>query len=345
MQSDSGALSSLIGGNFLGQKTGTGAITTMIAANVGLQSTNVTGTVTTMQGLNVGQILGNQVTSGTITNAMMVNVGGWSTGPTFTNTQEQLRLSDGSANGIALRQIGSAETNRLNGNLRVGADSAPGAAFVDYAAGTTSNAQANYEASTAPSSPVEGDLWNDSTQKTRQVFVNGVKQSIPGVLFTQTATATFSNTGTATSVIGSGVGAMTLPANFFVAGKTFRLVAAGFGGSDAAAPGTMTIRLRVGNVVTTSLAVSITVVNWTWYLDTHCTCRTTGVTGTIWCNGVAGITNNTTANTFQMAQMNNGGTDTVDTTGTLLVDVTGQFGTVDADNSMNGTTAILEVLN
>lgn len=68
-----------------------------------------------------------------------------------------------------------------------------------------------------------GDLWSDSNQKAVQAFAAGVEQTLSGVIATETATATVSNTASETTLIPTVAGTASLPANFFVVGKKIRV--------------------------------------------------------------------------------------------------------------------------
>ena len=95
-------------------------------------------------------------------------------------------------------------------------------------------------ASAAPGSLVDGDLWNDSTQKAVQVYENTLKQTVSTAFYSQSALQTISNTVTESSLPFLGTGTLTLPASFFLFGKTIRLTATG----DYGVTGTPTLRVR-----------------------------------------------------------------------------------------------------
>lgn len=332
VQSDSGAVTAVIGGQFLGQKIGTGAVTTLSAGNFLLQSTNATGTVTTMRAANFGQLLGNQVTTGTITNPIMVEIGGWNVagGPTYTNPPEQLRLADGAAtNGIGLRQIGSAEVNSFNGNVRFGADTSPGTAYADFAASTTSSAQVNFEAGTAPTAPVDGDLWHDSTIKNLIQASADLSRTLSGTFWRQYATVAVSNTTTETTMTHTGRGTRTLPANFLVLGRAFRVVAGGsYSTTDLVAATTFVIRLKLGGatLITSPTVLSTANTAGPWRLAADCVVTIVGASGAIVCTGLFTYANTQGGTPTFTANYATTGI-TVDTTGTLTWDVTAQLAT------------------
>jgi hypothetical protein len=104
---------------------------------------------------------------------------------------------------------------------------------------------------TAPTSPVDGDIWHDATRDTLQAFVAGIKHTLGGVLFNSTASVTHQNSITETSLVGSGIGTMTLPAAILVAGKKLRFRASGVMVCDAVTPGTMAFTLYHNTSVST----------------------------------------------------------------------------------------------
>lgn len=75
----------------------------------------------------------------------------------------------------------------------------------------------------------------------------GITQTLESVIFSQTATRTITNTTTETSQFSTGVGTLTLPANFFKVGKTIRLMLRGYI-STTGTPNA-TIRIKLGSTV------------------------------------------------------------------------------------------------
>ena len=70
--------------------------------------------------------------------------------------------------------------------------------------GTSSGSQIRLGASTG-NGTTEGDIWNDTTQKSLVRFGNGIKQFSIDSLFTQTATGTCANTTTETTISNTGI--------------------------------------------------------------------------------------------------------------------------------------------
>lgn len=205
--------------------------------------------------------------------------------------------------------------------------------------GTSSGSQIRLEAQSVTGS-IEGDIWNDSTNKTFACYVNGVKQFINGNLFAQTASATCANTTTETTISSTGQGTLTLPANFLVAGKTLKFKAQGFY-STTLTP-TLTFKFKFGStvVVTTGAVTTVAGSNSLWEFDGTITCRTTGGSGTVFTQGKALLIGATPL--FLPAVKT--ATDTVNTTSSHNITVTAQWGTASASNTITCTNFNLEVI-
>jgi hypothetical protein len=212
------------------------------------------------------------------------------------------------------------------------------------AASTTAYASTRLPAGTAPTSPVEGDVWNDSTQKCLDTYVDGVNQAIDTVLFTQTGSNTVSNTTTETTILGGGAGTKTVPANFLVAGKTIAFDVTG----TIINTGTPTLRVRVklgsDTVIDTGVATTSAITGTrSIRVQGMLTCRTTGVSGTVF--GQATISYGTGASTIVFLDATNTAATTIDTTLSRVIDVTAQWGTASASNTIVGTNSFIKILN
>ena len=212
--------------------------------------------------------------------------------------------------------------------------------LISGVAPTTTNATMRYSTGTSPTSPSEGDHWNDSTQKSMVQFVDGIKQFGSGVLFTQTATGTIANSVTETAINSTGIGTLTFPVNFFVAGKTIRISGKGFHSSTASP--TIRIKIKFGSTVIldTTAQTSANDTNAGIAIEGFITCRTTGASGTVFSQGYYGEYG--ASPTFR--QMVSTATVTVDTTATQAITVTAQWGTASASNTISLTNLIVEAL-
>lgn len=196
-------------------------------------------------------------------------------------------------------------------------------------------------------STTEGDMWADSTQKTASGFIDGIQQQMSGVIFTQTADKSVTNTVTETTIVGTGVGGLTLPANFFVAGKTIRITMSGVYSTVAVTGDTVTIKIKYGSTVLASKATTALVTggtNLAWFSDALITCRSTGSSGTVQVSG--GVRYQIAGSAIVEDELNNGAaTTTLNTTTSNLLDVTVTHSAANAANSVKSLVASFEVLN
>jgi hypothetical protein len=183
-----------------------------------------------------------------------------------------------------------------------------------------------------------GVLWLSGGSATAQAM------QVPGVLFTQTADAT-TTANSLTTLLGTGVGSLTLPANILVVGRTIRLTLCGYISVADGGAGTKTLTLSLGGVTVatgTSGATFATLVNQEWIATAFITCRTAGAGGTVYGGGRWGTqiaANGGGSQVFAAATA----TAACNTTGTLAVDL--KFNNGDATGTVTTTVAIVEVLN
>ena len=167
--------------------------------------------------------------------------------------------------------------------------------------------------------------------------------TITGGLFAQTANSTpITNTIVETSLINGGVGSLSVPANAFKVGDSFRVVTAGV--LNATNNQTIRIRVKAGSIVLLdSLAQNITnITNDVFSLNVDFTVRQLGGPG------VASIV---TLGTFHYAKTSNAtvqgfafnvvNSTTFDTTIANTLNITVQWGAADPGNSIYSDIFIL----
>jgi hypothetical protein len=227
----------------------------------------------------------------------------------------------------------------LAGSVSVGQTLIAPTAFLDVAASIAGSASLRVRAGVSVTTPNEGDIINSSTQKAFQFFSAGVIQTVNTCLFTQTANKNVSATTTETSLIGTGVGTLTLPANFWVVGKALRIKIRGF---FSRTNGNVTFRFKLGavTIVASATASSGVGANDCFEVTVDCTCRTTGATGAFFAQGNYFNFNN--GNNLQMVSV---ATVASDTTVSSAVDTTIEFSVSNAGNTFTSTNTTLEVLN
>lgn len=208
----------------------------------------------------------------------------------------------------------------------------------------TDTAQINLaEVSNQFITPSAGDMWHDSYQGALFDYISGVAASYPRVLFTQTATGTVSNTTTATSVISTGIGTVSLPANFLTVGKTIKITWYGYIGT-ATLGGTLNFTSSLGgtNLISeTSNAIIAGSTNQAIEGEHTFTCRSVGSSGTVFAQGSWLRETSLTASQINFAAST--AAVTVNTTGTLAIDLKATWASL--SNDVNITNLTVEVLN
>lgn len=162
------------------------------------------------------------------------------------------------------------------------------------------------------------------------------------VLFAQTSTVAVQNTTTETDLLSASV---TLPAHFFVQGRTVRITARGIE-SNIAAPGTLRLRVYLGTAVvldTGSQTPPDNLTNRGWRLDGEITCRSSGGSGSVMAQGF--FTLSTSGATGTTWDCENTTPQTVDTTASMQLRITAQWGTADAGNALSATNVLIEAIN
>ena len=214
---------------------------TLVGNQSGYYSTSGSNNVFVGSGAGVTSNSGNANTTG----SNNVFVGANSGAGTSTQLNNAIAIGTNAlvsaSNSLALGGTGSYA-------LSVGIGTTAPTAFLHTAPSTSGIASFRIPAGVAPTTPNDGDHWNDSTQQAEKFREAGITQSVQGVIFTQTALKTVTDTTTETSAIGSGLGTHTLPANFFVAGKTVRIRGTGVY-STPSSPGTLTVKVKLGSTV------------------------------------------------------------------------------------------------
>jgi len=189
-----------------------------------------------------------------------------------------------------------------------------------------------------------GELWHDTTQKSFQVYVAGIQQSLSGCIFTATNSGGVNNTTSETSLIGSsGVGTTTLPANFWTVGKAVRITITGY--CDVTGTPTLQLRAKLGSVTLcdTSAVTMSAFSDGGFRYEAVIVCVSTGGSGTF--NASARYGYFKRDGTVNGVLSGRSISAVADTTGSLALDVTGQFSVASTDNRIIQMTTTVEVLN
>lgn len=170
-----------------------------------------------------------------------------------------------------------------------------------------------------------------------------------GILFQQTADATVGSSIVEATIIGTGLGTLTLPANFFTVGRGIRISGYGFYTTKNGGPGTLRIRVKLGTTVVLDTTANSVTNNVSparlWMIEPALiTCRTTGNPGTV--QGQGNVEFATThAGSFDDDFGPNTAVVSLDTTSAHTIDVTAEWSVSDPANTMTSTNFVVEVLN
>lgn len=143
-------------------------------------------------------------------------------------------------------------------------------------------------ASSSSSDSVLVQTADGQVKKRAQSDVGGGGGGSTPVSFFQIADATVSATTTETTLIGSGTGTLTIPANNLVAGKTYRLTIRGKYSTSATNPANFNFRWYVGStqILGSIAGVGTNKTDETFDIHSDFTCRTTGSSGTVMAQGM-----------------------------------------------------------
>jgi len=141
--------------------------------------------------------------------------------------------------------------------------------------------------------------------------------------------------------------AFTVPANTVAAGWSFRITAGGIISTDAVTP-QIALRVRWGAGAGTPLLLDFGPTTAAlggatsdgWNLDGICTVRTIGATGTMSCNGSAGVPS--AAGLAEVLWDSQNGETTINTTTGTALSVFADWTTADTDNTISAETCLIE---
>jgi len=179
---------------------------------------------------------------------------------------------------------------------------------------------------------------------TTVINIPGYPATINYGLFAQTADSTLiTNTTAESSLINGGVGTLTIPANGFQVGDSFRAV---FGGvMNANNNQNITIRVKAGSIVLLDSGIQnlgSSVINDIWSLNIDFTIRAIGAAGVASIVSLASFhytkTNNASVQGFGFNTVNN---TTFDTTISNALNVTAQWATASSGNNIYSDIFIL----
>ena len=281
-------------------------------------------------------------------------------GTTSTNTALYLTASGGTTNyaldigaGILRMAAGTASvpqmvltpsslsgsfTGNTNGSIWYDTTSSTSSLYLYKDTGTTKlvTMERNQDLATGSSSGVLISDTSGNITKSADLTALGI--------FAQTSTVTVANTNVSTTLIGTITGSNTLPANFFGVGKTIVVYVSGT--LNTTSSPTCTLNLTIGGVNVGSIVLTHNSALTTVYYDAQftITCRTTGTTGTVQYSGL-GRCNVGTATSSATFFQSSTTSSSINTTGTLVLDLQALWSTANASNSVTASILTAQYIN
>lgn len=223
-------------------------------------------------------------------------------------------------------------------------------ASIDIGACSATSSQFRLRGGAATTAPNRGDIFHEIPRGTLGAQFHGdgtagTLHRLSSVLFTSTAVQIASNTIVQTSVIGSGIGSLTITSgNGFQVGKTYRLQASGI----LSATGVVTLNMiaTIGGVAmgsTGNITVSGTVANNFWDVEMKMLCLSTGAIGSFFSGGKFYYDNAAAAGLSEGMVVTN--SMALNTNTSQTIDLQAVWGTAAAGNTISGRIVSLEVLN
>lgn len=196
--------------------------------------------------------------------------------------------------------------------------------------------------------PADGQVWYDNVQNGMAVNADGITQHFVGCIFTASASKTITNSTAATSAVPTGIGTLTLPANFWQVGKTLRIRGGGVFSTATLTPGSFAVSVKHGTVTLVTATVSSILSNLSsagFTFEEVITCQTTGSSGTLIATGGFSYSTGLNLSRNFVDLTNNGTATTINTTTPQLLDIIGQWGSASTSNILTTTNVIAEVFN
>jgi hypothetical protein len=237
--------------------------------------------------------------------------------------------------------VGITGTATISSNVGIGLTSTS-TALLNVGVSGTSKAAFRIQPGTAPTSPNDGDIWTDDTQKSLAVVTGRLKSNISGVFLVSRSTTNVASTNVETSVLGGATlnGTQSLPANLMQAGKVLRITLGGF--LSAGAGETLQFVVKFGSTVvadTGAMTLAATSAK-SWTADITVIAANTS---TLYSN-VRFVLDTAAAGTpFIKTVFQNGTAFTAGSAYTL--DTTAKWGSSSASNSLSTGIFISEILN
>ncbi len=164
-------------------------------------------------------------------------------------------------------------------------------------------------------------------------------------LFSQTNIVTVNSAGEQT-LVGTGVGSTTIPANYFAVGNVLHVYASGIYSTNSPTPGSITLKVKLGSTIvsvgSTQLTAGVSAGTGAWTINYYITGVSTGTTGILVSNGLGIFA---TGLSVAVGTLNGlpltDNTNTFNTTTTLVFNLTAAWSSITTNDSINTTNLVL----
>lgn len=183
------------------------------------------------------------------------------------------------------------------------------------------------------------DHWNGSAFESAKINGADLRRALLGGMFTQTANGPSATGSAEQTIVGTGLGSLSVPANGFAVGDTFHANISGV--MSAANNETITVRIKSGSIVLASSgAITLpTITTKAFEIEMDFCIRAIGAAGVAQIGTTGEFTYNRDSNDrFEGKSFIQSNTTTFDTTGSNTLDITVQWG---SDNVANSITSLI----
>jgi hypothetical protein len=180
-----------------------------------------------------------------------------------------------------------------------------------------------------------------------QTFAAGIAGSINQTIFQSTGTLTYANSTATTSLVPTGVGSLTLPSGFWVAGRTVRIDSYGVFSTAAILPSlNACFKVNATSFCSTAGALVSSAANYGLNFNLTMTCvSVTSNTCTGYLLGAATFSTGIGLGVDRLDISNSGNSTTWPTNSATTLDVTGAWSAASSSNSIKTNIVTVRVVN
>ena len=164
--------------------------------------------------------------------------------------------------------------------------------------------------------------------------------------FSQTNTVTVTNTTSATTILGTGVGSATLSANSLAVGDVVSIHQSGVITNSTGSGENLTIKMMLGltSLGSASGDVTLGASDWEYSIDVKLTVRSIGAGGTVMFTGFGLFEVRSATNTWTVIPLTSTSAISINTTANQAIDIQAQWATASLSLSVSSLTTVIEVL-